>query len=201
LCHAAPKDDGHESLLAARIFNDGRVFESWDMLCGRTLPELGGSRAHLDVVGVNYYWNSQWELLREGEWLEDDDPRRVPLRDLIRSVYERYGGDLIISETSHWGVHRALWLRELAGEVDSLFEAGVPLGGICLYPIIGMYDWHKPRQWMPMGLWDCDSERGMRRRVHRPMLAALASAQERFSQYPMALQGRALHRGHGVEAG
>jgi beta-glucosidase/6-phospho-beta-glucosidase/beta-galactosidase len=184
LCHVAPKDERPESLIEARIFNDVQVFESWDMLCGRTLPELGGSRAHLDVVGVNYYWNSQWELGREGEWLDDDDPRRVPLRDLIRSVHERYGGDLIISETSHWGVHRARWLHELADEAESLFDAGVPLGGICIYPIIGMFDWHKPRVWMPMGLWDCDKERGMRRLVHRPMLDALAHVQERLSQKP-----------------
>jgi hypothetical protein len=61
-----------------------------------------------------------------------------------------------------------------------------------------MFDWHSPRQWMPMGLWDCDSERGMRRLVHRPMLDALARAQERFSQHPMAPQGRALHGGRGV---
>jgi hypothetical protein len=180
LCHVAPGDGCRESLLAARHFNDVHVFEGWDMLCGRTLPELGGSRAHLDVVGINYYWNSQWELRREGEWLGDDDPRRVPLRDLIRSVHERYGGDLIISETSHWGAHRGRWLRELADGVESLFDAGVPLGGICIYPIIGMFDWHRPRRWMPMGLWDCDSERGMRRLVHRPMLDALACVQERF---------------------
>jgi beta-glucosidase/6-phospho-beta-glucosidase/beta-galactosidase len=181
LCHVAPKDERPESLIEARIFNDVQVFESWDMLCGRTLPELGGSRAHLDVVGVNYYWNSQWVRGTEGEWLDDDDPRRLPLRDLIRSVYERYGGDLIISETSHWGVHRARWIHEVADEAESLFDAGVPLGGICIYPIIGMFDWHGPRQWMPMGLWDCDSERGMRRLVHRPMLDALARVQARFA--------------------
>jgi hypothetical protein len=180
LCHVAPMDGRPESLQAARTFNDVQVFESWDMLCGRSLPELGGSRAHLDVVGINYYWNSQWERGRDGVWLEDDDPRRVPLRDLVRSVHERYGGDLAISETSHWGVHRARWVHELADEVESLFDADVPLGGVCIYPIIGMFDWHQPRPWMPMGLWDCDSGRGMRRLVHRPMLDALACAQERL---------------------
>lgn len=186
LCHVAPCDERPESLHAARRFNEELVFESWDMLSGRILPELGGSRAHLDVVGVNYYWNSQWELGREGEWLGDDDQRRVPLRELIGSVHARYGGDLIISETSHWGVHRARWIRELADEAQGLLDARVPLGGICIYPIIGMFDWHRPRPWMPMGLWDCDSERGMRRLVHRPMLDALALAQERLGRQPMA---------------
>jgi hypothetical protein len=110
----------------------------------------------------------------------------VPLRDLIRSVHARYGGKLIISETSHWDVHRARRIRELAGEVEGLFDASVPLGGICIYPIIGMFDWHRPRPWMPMGLWDCDSERGMRRLVHRPMPDALASVQERLGRTGMA---------------
>ena len=55
LCRVAQGDGRRTSLRAARVFNEVRVFESWDMLCGRTRPELGGSRAHLDVVGVNYY--------------------------------------------------------------------------------------------------------------------------------------------------
>ena len=30
-------------------------FEAFDMLAGRLAPELGGSEAHLDLVGVNFY--------------------------------------------------------------------------------------------------------------------------------------------------
>lgn len=195
----APRDGACESLRAARLFNDVQVFESWDMLCGRSRPELGGSRAHLDVVGINYYWNSQSELGREGEWLDDSDRRRVPLRDLIRSVHERYGGSLVISETSHWGAHRARWLAELAEEVASVQGAGVPVEGICVYPVIGMFDWHRPRRWMPMGLWDCDSARGMRRLVHQPTLDALAGMQERLSQ--SRWRCKAVHRmGYGVRS-
>ena len=199
LCNVAPRDGACESLRAARLFNDVQVFESWDMLCGRSRPELGGSRAHLDVVGINYYWNSQSELGREGEWLDDSDRRRVPLRDLIRSVHERYGGSLVISETSHWGAHRARWLAELAEEVASVQGAGVPVEGICVYPVIGMFDWHRPRRWMPMGLWDCDSARGMRRLVHQPTLDALAGMQERLSQ--SRWRCKAVHRmGYGVRS-
>ena len=32
-----------------------------DMLAGRLMPELGGSRDWLDIVGINYYWTNQWE--------------------------------------------------------------------------------------------------------------------------------------------
>jgi hypothetical protein len=107
------------------------------------------------VVGVNYYWNSQWEHGTEGEWFDEDDRRRVRL-------------------------------RELADDVEGLFDANVPLRGVCIYPIIGMFDWHRPRSWMQMGLWDCDSLRGMRRLPHRPMLDALAHVQERLGRNRLA---------------
>jgi len=43
-----------EEIVAAWEFNNRHVFQAWDMLCGRLLPELGGSREHLDGVGMNY---------------------------------------------------------------------------------------------------------------------------------------------------
>src|SRR5205085_10102931 len=77
LCRVVPPADRPDLADAARAFNDGAVFESWDMLAGRLHPELGGSRAHLGTVGVNYYWTNQWELGRDGIPLAEDDPRRV----------------------------------------------------------------------------------------------------------------------------
>jgi hypothetical protein len=46
-----------------------------------------------------------------------------------------------------------------------------------------MFDWHAPRDWMPMGLWDIDCESGMRRVVHQPMLKALQRAQRRVQRH------------------
>ena len=31
------------------------------MLCGDIEPGLGGSRKHLDIIGLNYYHENQWE--------------------------------------------------------------------------------------------------------------------------------------------
>jgi hypothetical protein len=160
LCRVACPPDRPDLEDEVRDFNERLVFQSWDMLCGRLLPELGGSREHLDVVGINYYWTNQWE------WggsprpdgvvppLADEDPRRWSLGDLVRSVWERYGAEVMITETSHVGDSRGRWLREVAGECEILLLGGVAIRGVCLYPILGMPEWHDPDIWTPMGLWD-----------------------------------------------
>ena len=183
LCHVAAPAHRPDLADSARDFNERLVFQSWDMLAGRLLPELGGNRSRLDVVGVNYYWTNQWELGLEPIGgivppLADDDPRRLPLRDLVRSVSERYGGDVLISETSHVGERRGPWLREVVEESVALLEDGVSLRGVCLYPILGMPEWHEPEVWTPMGLWDpvCHREPHQGRLVCEPMLEALRSA-------------------------
>ena len=63
----------------AEHFNQHAVFQFMDMMAGRLMPELGGDRRCLDLVGVNYYWTNQWEVGREGTPLPVDDPRHVPL--------------------------------------------------------------------------------------------------------------------------
>jgi hypothetical protein len=183
LCRVACPQDRPDLAEEARDFNERLVFQAWDMLAGRLLPELGGSRDHLDIVGVNYYWTNQWEWripLVDGKIppLADDDPRRLPLRDLIRSVWERYGGEVIISETSHVGDRRGVWLGEAAAEAEALLLDGVPLRGLCLYPILGMPEWHEPEVWTPMGLWDpvCHRDPHGDRLVCQPMLDALKAA-------------------------
>jgi hypothetical protein len=162
----------------ARHFNTTSVFESWDMLAGRLFPELGGSRKHLDIVGINYYWTNQWELGRERQPLALDDPRLLPLSDLVRHVWERYGGDLLITETTHCEDLRPVWVKYLAEEAQQLLREEVPLRGVCLYPILGMPEWHDQDQWVPMGLWDLvQTGTKLSRELCEPMLEALREAQ------------------------
>jgi beta-glucosidase/6-phospho-beta-glucosidase/beta-galactosidase len=191
LCHVVPADQRPETLEAAEHFNHRAVFESWDMLAGRLLPELGGSRKHLDIVGINYYWTNQWVLGRDECPLPDEDPRRASLRDLVRGVYERYGGDLLITETAHVDDMRPRWLAHVAEESEALFEAGVPLRGVCLYPILGMPEWHDQQQWTLMGLWDVARGKGKKgRKLCVPMLEALQQAQ-RLDIHPLWLERNA----------
>lgn len=177
-CRVALPADRPEMREAVDSFNANAVFQSWDMLSGRLLPELGGSREHLDIIGINYYWTNQWEWGKAGEPLADNDPRRWSMRQLVRSVWERYNTDMLITETSHLDEMRPIWLRELTAEVEALLTEQIPLRGICLFPILGMPEWHYREQWTQMGLWELVNEGGvLKRQLHPPMLEALQFAQ------------------------
>jgi hypothetical protein len=96
----------------------------------------------------------------------------------VRRVWERYGGEALISETAHVGDRRAPWLREVAAEAEGLLDAGVPLRGVCLYPILGMQEWHAREQWTRMGLWDLVPQSPTLARLpYAPAIEALADAQ------------------------
>jgi hypothetical protein len=178
LCHVVPPRGRMDLLGDANSFNQHAVFEGWDMLSGRLRPELGGSREHLDIVGVNYYWTNQWELGSEHTPLEHDDPRRVDLGRLIRRVWKRYGGELLITETAHVHDTREFWMHYVADECENLLNEGVPLRGVCLYPILGMPHWHSRDLWVRMGLWDIIHDHpSLRRELCGPMLEALRHAQ------------------------
>ena len=180
ICRVVPGDNSPAAVEHARRFNEQWVYEFWDMVSGRMLPELGGSAELLDIVGLNYYWTNQWELGREGAPLADNDARRVPLADLVRTTWQRYKTDVVITETSALGTARAPWIHELSTLAEQLLEEGVALRGICLYPILSMPEWHSRDQWARMGLWDLEMEQNtLERKACVPMLEALAHAQER----------------------
>lgn len=178
ICRVVPSTEEPRALQHVRRFNEQWVYEFWDMVSGRMRPELGGEPRMLDIVGINYYWTNQWELGMEGVPLAEDDPRRLPLGDLVRDVWKRYGNEVVITETSALGEARAPWIHELSVMAEQLLAEHVPLRGICLYPILGMPEWHARDQWTRMGLWDLEREQDvLQRKACEPMMAALRSAQ------------------------
>lgn len=177
-CRVVPPLDRPDLQGEADFFNDVAVFESWDMLSGRKLPELGGSPAHLDIVGINYYWTNQWIHGEPGNTLLESDPRCWPLREVIRNVWERYGNPIIVSETTHSQANKAWWLRSVADEAVAVLREGIPLHGVCLYPVLGMPEWHDRTVWAHMGLWELEEDG--RRSLHGPMAEALGYAQAKI---------------------
>ena len=143
-------------LTAAAAAQRESQFEAWDMLTGIRDRELGGHPRYLDVMGLNFYHTNQWEL-PDARLRWDESPRDgrwVPFHRLIAEVYDRYRTPLIIGETSHFGVGRAPWLREIIAEVWAACSAGVLLEGVCIFPIIDRMDWTDESHWHNSGLWD-----------------------------------------------
>jgi hypothetical protein len=188
ICNVVCAPDATDrELEAAHRFNHDVVFEYMDMMCGRLNPELGGHRDALDIVGINYYWTNQWQLGGDTTPLASDDPRRLPLGSLVRRAFERYGSDVVITETSELGGARGAWVDDLAGMTSSLADEGVPLRGVCLYPILGMPEWHDRSAWTRMGLWDLETRDGMlERQACVPMHDALARALRALERRPSA---------------
>lgn len=147
--HASPE----MADLAAEV--RGYQWQVWDLIEGRLMPELGGHPRYLDLIGVNHYHNGQWEVGTEERlhW-HLQDPRRMPFGDLLREAWSRYHRPLIVAETSHIGSGRAQWLNDIATQVQVARDTGVPVEGICLYPIVDRPDWTDASHWHNSGLWD-----------------------------------------------
>jgi beta-glucosidase/6-phospho-beta-glucosidase/beta-galactosidase len=174
LIHVVPPRDCPE-LTAAAEAKRASQFEAWDMLAGRAEPSLGGHPRYLDTIGVNYYHSNQWEYPDQRLRWEDNprDERWLPLRRLLAEVYERYRRPLFVGETSHFGAGRGPWIREVADEVAQAQAAGVPVEGICIYPIVDRPDWDNPDHWHNSGLWDLIPDgQGSLQRVLNPAYAA-----------------------------
>src|SRR4051794_130604 len=78
----------------------------------------------------------------------------LPLSVLLEEVYLRYHTPLFVGETSHFGVGRAKWIAEVADEVCKARSFGIPVEGICLYPVVDRPDWEDYDHWHNCGLWD-----------------------------------------------
>ena len=141
------------------------MFESWDMLLGRLHPELGGSESQIDVIGVNYYDRNQWRNF--GETIRRGDPEYCPFRDILTEVFERYRRPLFVSETGTEGPDRPAWFAYISEEVRRAIEKGIPVQGICLYPILNHPGWEDDRHCFN-GLWDYASDSGCRP-VYEPL--------------------------------
>ena len=154
--NVVPPPGATPEIAAAAAAQRASQFEAWDMLAGVRDPELGGHPRYLDVMGLNYYHSNQWEYPETRLRWEDTprDARWVPFHRLIAEVFDRYHRPIFIGETSHFGVGRAAWLREMTDEVRLARESGVPIEAVCLFPILDRMDWKNPRHWHNSGLWD-----------------------------------------------
>jgi beta-glucosidase/6-phospho-beta-glucosidase/beta-galactosidase len=145
-------------------------FEAFEMLAGRLWPQLGGNPNYLDIIGANYYVHNQW--VYNGNFIERDDPRYRPLHQLLADLYRLNGKPIFIAETGIEDDRRPEWLRYVVDEVIAALEAGIPIEGICLYPIVNHPGWEDERH-CHNGLWDYCNEFG-HREIYKPLARELA---------------------------
>jgi len=160
-------------------------FEACDMLSGRRDPGLGGEEKYLDIVGLNYYPHNQWQL--GGPMISVAHTQYRPLRELLAVAAGRYGRTIFIAETGAEGDERASWLRYVADEVAHAMLSGVPVAGICLYPVTDYPGWEDDRP-CPTGLFGAPSAEGDRP-LHAAYSAEVLRQMRRFAAYDAAPTG------------
>jgi hypothetical protein len=157
-------------------------FQAWDMLAGWLEPQLGGDPRYLDILGFNYYPHNQWEI--DGITLTRRDPRWLDLHELLATAYARYRRPFFIAETCGRGPTRGPWLEYIAAQSVLAMERGLPLQGVCLYPIIDAPDWNTGL-YQHCALWDIRPAASdqLARALNEPYAQALRAAQRRLGKY------------------
>lgn len=163
-------------------------FQSWDMLSGRLCPELGGHKKYLDIIGVNFYPHNQWfynlkgfRRIRRFTPISRHHPSYRPFRQMLSEVYERYHHPIFIAETGSENRARAGWFRYVCQETQAAVANGVPVHGMCLYPILNHPGWLDNRHCYN-GLWDYP-ERNGNREIYQPLARELKRWQKVFEKH------------------
>ncbi|KQT57351.1 MULTISPECIES: glycosyltransferase family 4 protein [unclassified Aureimonas] len=162
----APHAEGHRQA----------QFQAWDMIAGRSWPQIGGCEALLDIVGVNYYFNNQW--IHGGPPIDLGHPLYKPFRRILAETYARYGRPIFVAETGIEAERRPAWLAYVCAEVRAAMRSGVPVEGICLYPVLDHPGWDDER-YCPNGLLQFEKGEG-RRTAYAPLAAELQRQRRLF---------------------
>ena len=169
IINVVPRSDRDEDRQNAERYRQSQ-FEAWDMITGRAQPALGGRDDLIDVIGVNYYIHNQF--VWEGHMIVPSDPRYRHVSVMLQEVYARYRRPIFVAETGIEDETRPAWLRYMCKEVFAATTAGVPVGGVCLYPIVNHPGWDDDRHCYN-GLFDYADATG-NREVYEPLAEEVA---------------------------
>jgi beta-glucosidase/6-phospho-beta-glucosidase/beta-galactosidase len=169
IINVVPRSDSDEDVRNAEGYRRSQ-FEAWDMITGRVQPELGGRDDFIDVIGVNYYIHNQF--IWQGHMIVPSDPRYRHVSVMLQEVYERYRRPIFVAETGIEDDTRPAWFRYMCKEVLTALAAGVPVEGICLYPIVNHPGWDDDRHCYN-GMFDY-ADAGGHRQVFEPLAEEVA---------------------------
>lgn len=176
--HIVPNPDVPDDEAEAEAYRLAQ-FQAWDMLSGRLHPELGGKPAYLDIIGVNFYDRNEW-VHNAGTFLRRGDPRYRPFHQILQEVWRRYKRPIFVAETGAEDDQRADWFNYISSEVIAAHKLGIPIHGLCIYPILNHPGWADDRHCCN-GLFDYADENG-----HRELCEPLAQAI--LAQHPRLLE-------------
>ena len=170
LINVPPPNRAKETIERARVLQESQ-FQAYEMLLGRLDPELGGHDGMVHAIGLNYYPSNQW--YSTGGPIPMGHHEYRPLSDMLIDYWHRFGKPMFIAETGAENTGRAPWLHHVCDEVRTAMRAGVPMTGICLYPVTDYPGWDDSRH-CPVGLFDYAGPDG-----ERPVHAEFAAEVER----------------------
>lgn len=142
IINVVPRSRSESDVRSAEEYRRSQ-FHGWDMILGRTDAELGGREDLIDVIGVNYYIHNQF--VWQGTMIVPSDLRYRHVSVMLQEVYDRYRRPLFVAETGIEDDTRPAWFRYMCREVYAAMTAGVPVEGICLYPIVNHPGWDDDR--------------------------------------------------------
>src|SRR5215213_1759752 len=159
-------------------------FQAFDMLCGRLKPELGGKPEYLDIIGLNYYFHNQWFYPNRHKIVRGHELYR-PFNEILVEYYRRYNRPILIAETGIEDDERADWFRYICRQTQIAIDKGIPLEGVCLYPILNHPGWDDDRH-CHNGLW-CYADNFGIRDIYEPLAEEIAMQREKFEKSEVVL--------------
>ncbi len=154
------------------------MFEAWDMLSGRIHPELGGRPELLHLIAVNFYDRNEW--INHGQTLKRTDSQYRPFHAILQEVWNRYHVPIFVAETGTEDAQRPEWFAYILEEVRRAATLGVPMEGVCLYPIVNHPGWDDDRHCYN-GLFDYAGANG-EREIYKPLAEEIRRQQKLNSE-------------------
>lgn len=152
-----------------------RAAEQYRLAQFEALDELYARGDYIDMIGLNYYIHNQWRHPSRRPLPLGHKAYRPP-HEIFAEYYGRYGRPMLISETGIEDERRPEWLRFALGEAQAARDNGVPVNGLCLYPIVNHPGWEDNRH-CHNGLWDYADARG-KRESYAPLESAIREISE-----------------------
>ena len=121
------------------------------------------------MIGINFYDRNQW--INHGETLHRSDALYRPFHQILQEVWNRYRVPMFVAETGTEDDRRPAWFAYISEEVREASRLGVPMLGLCLYPILNHPGWDDDRHCYN-GLFDYPGPQGVRH-AYEPLAAEI----------------------------